>query len=327
LKIIAEMCQNHNGDDKTLFKMVDAAAEAGASHIKMQHIYTKNLTFRPQFEEGLSLGKEVQSIKRPYQHEFNRLKSLEISGKTCEAFVKHVERIGLIPVTTCFARSNIEEIIQQGFREIKVASYDCASYQLIRDLSKNFRHLYISTGATFENEIYHTYKILRELNISYDLLHCVSLYPTPLEKLNLLRIKHLKKYSRNVGFSDHSLVDKNALLASKAAIICGANIIERHFTILPQHETKDGPVSISSCHISELVKFSKMSLKEKLEDIGIDDRLWASIKGSGFEQLSDEELLNRDYYRGRFASPRVEGSYHSSNFIYNWEETNLAQKV
>ena len=34
----------------------------------------------------------------------------------------------------------------------------------------------------------------------------------------------------------------------------------------------------------------------------------------------DTELLNRDYYRGRFASPRAE-SRNGMRMIFNWEET------
>ena len=43
MKIIAELCQNHNGDFEIVKKMVDVAAKAGATHIKLQTIYAKNL--------------------------------------------------------------------------------------------------------------------------------------------------------------------------------------------------------------------------------------------------------------------------------------------
>ena len=62
MKFIAELCQNHCGDLDTLLSMVESAA-TGATHIKMQHIYVKNLTFRPQFEEGLKNKHEIHAIK------------------------------------------------------------------------------------------------------------------------------------------------------------------------------------------------------------------------------------------------------------------------
>ena len=44
--------------------------------------------------------------------------------------------------------------------------------------------------------------------------------------------------------------------------------------------------------------------------------------GNKKRELSHEELLNRDYYRGRFASKDIEGK-----IIYNWEETDLSKLV
>ena len=49
-KIIAEFCQNHNGDLAVLKDMVWAAAEAGADIAKIQSIRSNELTNRPRFE-------------------------------------------------------------------------------------------------------------------------------------------------------------------------------------------------------------------------------------------------------------------------------------
>ena len=43
MKVIAELCQNHNGNFDIVKEMVDVAAEAGATHIKLQTIYAENL--------------------------------------------------------------------------------------------------------------------------------------------------------------------------------------------------------------------------------------------------------------------------------------------
>ena len=44
-----------------------------------------------------------------------------------------------------------------------------------------------------------------------------------------------------------------------------------------------------------------------------------NFKGNYKRNLSKEEILNREYYRGRFASY----SKSENRFIYNWEETPL----
>ena len=42
-KIIAELCQNHNGDFVVLEKMVESVAKTGATHIKIQNIAISEL--------------------------------------------------------------------------------------------------------------------------------------------------------------------------------------------------------------------------------------------------------------------------------------------
>ncbi|MCC5905952.1 MAG: N-acetylneuraminate synthase family protein [Balneolaceae bacterium] len=322
--LIAELCQNHLGDFKLVKEMVDEAVEAGATHIKIQHIYTKNLTFRPQFEEGLTQNGVTQSIKRPWEPEFERLKPLELSSEDNRKFVKYVESKGAVPLTTCFARCDIPAIKAEGFKAIKVASYDCASYQLLRELAEHFSEIFVSTGATFSNEIKKASQVLKDKNVNYTFLHCVTIYPTPLEEMHLSRLDWLKGLSQETGFSDHSLVSRDGVFASKAAIAVGAKVVERHFTVLEEDESKDGPVSIRPEHLRELKRFSELSNEEQFDELNNEMPQWKEILlGNAGRKLSHEELLNRDYYRGRFASPRESGKHQSASMIYNWEETGV----
>ena len=67
-KIIAELCQNHNGNITILEEMVHAASEAGADFVKIQSMLSKDLTYRPRFEEGLFEDGETKVIKRASCH-------------------------------------------------------------------------------------------------------------------------------------------------------------------------------------------------------------------------------------------------------------------
>lgn len=323
ISFIAELCQNHNGDFDNVLKMVDSAAEGGATHIKIQHIYSSQLVYRPQFEMGLQDDNRIHSIQRPWLTEYKRLKSLELTNNQCEKFVEYVKSIGLIPLTTCFARESIGSIVEQGFENIKVASYDCASYQLIKELAEKFKHLYVSTGATHADEIEFAAKLLKDNAIEFSLLHCVTIYPTPLNMMNLARIKWLKQYTNNVGFSDHSLVSRDKVIAAKASIFCGAKIIERHFTIYNPSSTKDGPVSINKEDLQSILQFSELSKTDQEQYLNEHYGNWKDMIGNPDRDLSDQELLNRDYYRGRFASPRNTGDHRYSSMIMNWEETQI----
>ena len=45
-------------------------------------------------------------------------------------------------------------MVNKYFKEVKISSFDCASHRLIKEISsKNFDHVIVSTGATFNREI------------------------------------------------------------------------------------------------------------------------------------------------------------------------------
>ncbi len=307
MKIIAELCQNHNGKINILKEMISSASRAGASHIKIQHIRPEILNFRPKHENGIVLKGKKISIKRPYKAEYERLSKLVLKDSEIKEFISICNEEGVTPLTTCFARCDVDHIKELGFKEVKVASYDCSSFQLLRELCGKFSHIYISTGATYDDEVKYAVEILKSYSQSFSLLQCTTIYPTPLELINLSRMNYLSSLvdnKNNIGFSDHSSSFKNANIGSMLAIYNGARIIERHYSILPSEMTKDGPVSINESNLTELVAFSKLDKVKQYEyikNIGFNpDEFFQSYycdKG-----LSDEELLNRDYYKGRFAS-------------------------
>ena len=255
--IIAEFCQNHNGDFELLKKMLHSAKESGADYAKIQTIFADMLSFRERFETGIIKNGQEISIKRPYKDEYARLKKLELSMDRQAEFVKLCKSIDIKPLTTAFTRDSISLIKSAGFDEIKIASYDCSSVPLLKDVKESFNKIFVSTGATNDSEIEEASKILEGSDFSF--LHCVSQYPTPLNEYHLSRIDYLKSLCKNVGWSDHSLVERDGILGTLASIYYGAKIIERHFTILPANETKDGPVSIGPNHIAELKSFSELS--------------------------------------------------------------------
>jgi len=319
--IIAECCQNHNGDFDVLAEMVDRAAEAGATHVKMQTIYARNVAFRPEFEEGLEQGGVVEAIKRPYQAEVDRLSGLEIDFRQTEDFVKRCEAAGVVPMTTCFARENAKSLAEIGFKAIKVASYDCASFPMLRELKSLFSTIIVSTGATYDDEIRHAANILE--GHDYAFLHCVTIYPTPLDEMHLARMEFLRTLCSTVGFSDHSLVARDGIVAAKAALAMGAELIERHYTLKAPDQTKDGPVSITPDHIRELASFAGLSVADRVIAMDEQHSGWRASIGDSNRSLSHAELLNREYYRGRFASNRPE-SVAGRRMIFNWEEVPLS---
>lgn len=310
--IIAEACQNHKGDLETLKNMIYAAKEAGADYIKIQSMLADELTSRERFEEGITENGKVKAIKRPYKAEYDRLNPMDLNDEAHIWFIEECKKASIKPLSTIFSFSRIKFLAPLDWDEIKVASYDCASFPFIKELKKYFSHLYISTGSTFDEEIKKTSDILNDHSFTF--MHCITIYPTPLEEIHLRRINWLRQFTNFVGFSDHTLVERDGLKASLAAIFYGADVVERHFTILDRSQTKDGPISINPNELKELVEFSKLKQDEQRKYVEKSIKEFDMMLGKETRELSEEELLNRDYYRGRFAS-KIEG-----RIMYNWEE-------
>jgi len=316
-KIIVELCQNHAGNRETLKKMIQAAAKNGADYVKIQTIFSEDLTKRERFENGSqdASGKTLV-IKRPHQSEVDRLSKLDLDLEDYEWFVEECGRNGVIPITTIFSRHRIPAMAKISWpgRVVKVASYDCASYPMLKELADHFDEFIISTGATYDEEIEKTAELMKGLGKKFHFLHCVTSYPNTLDMTNLERMKWLRRFTDKVGWSDHTLVERDNILASKVAIMLGADFIERHFTILDRDKTKDGPISINPELLKELDEFRKKTNDEQLAHLEKDFPEWKTLLGKPRREMTQTELLNRDYYRGRFASP-VDGGWK-----YNWED-------
>ena len=117
----------------------------------------------------------------------------------------------------------------------------------------------------------------------------------------------------SVGLSDHSLVTRDGVKAVLAAVHLGASVIERHFTVLPAAETRDGAVSITKEHLQQIVAFSQLSHADQRDFLRERVPEFPAMIGSRRRQLTHEEELNRAYYRGRFAN-KLAGKQ-----IFNWE--------
>jgi N,N'-diacetyllegionaminate synthase len=318
--LIAECCQNHNGDRDLLKRMIHEAAEAGADCVKLQTMRSRELTLRERFEEGLvDPDGSVQVIKRPYEQELKRLSGLDLTQDDERWFVEECWRAGAAPMTTVFTRAGIGDVAGLGYEAVKIASYDCASLPLLRDARESWSTLFVSTGATLDDEIEAAARTLAGSHFHF--LHCVTIYPTPMSELHLRRMNYLRRFTPHVGYSDHTKPAETDLWASKIALALGASCLERHFTVLGPAESRDGPVSVTPQMMRELRRFADLPRIERMAEVREGYPDWEATLGEASRPLSHAEMLNRDYYRGRFAS-RV-----GDTTVYNWEEVEAVGKT
>lgn len=311
--IIAEFCQNHNGDVDILNRMILEAKESGASHAKIQGLYSSELTKRPEFEPE---NQKEGSLLRPYQAEFDRLAKLDLTLETESNFVEACKQAGIIPMTTVFTHLGLERALTAGFKNFKIASYDCASRALISRILPHADELVISTGATAWSEIELTSKLVsneKKPHTKIAFLHARTIYPTPLDKMNISRMLFLRYLGWETGLSDHSRPEVDGLISSKLAIHLGASFVERHFTVLARTETRDGPVSITPRELQELNEFSQKDPQTRYLELSAIKNLANITFGESELEIDATEAINAKYYRGRVAS------WHNSKQIYSWE--------
>ena len=186
-------------------------------------------------------------------------------------------------LTTCFDRGRVAFLASLGLKTIKVASPDLTSHTMIKELRAKFDHLIVSTGMSYDEEIKETAALLD--GTSFTFMHCVSLYPTPLEAVNMARMDWLRQFTPLVGFSDHTLGTE----APRLAIARGAAFVEKHFTLSRYLAGKDQKVSCEPHELREIADFA-----EKV----------AQWMGTAHPQLSAREEEFRGIYIGKWGNNR-----------------------
>ena len=121
-----------------------------------------------------------------------------------------------------------------NIKYFKIASADITNIPLLSKIASKGKPILLSTGASTVEEIDFAIEEISRINqgIKIVLLHCVLSYPTKNENANLHRITFLRnRYTeQEIGYSDHTLPDKNMVITSSAYAL-GATVIEKHFTL------------------------------------------------------------------------------------------------
>lgn len=112
--------------------------------------------------------------------------------------------------------------------------------------------LIVSTGMQTENTITKVYNILNDADVNFAFLHCISSYPTKVEDTKLNYISRYHKLYPNIpiGYSGHEIGIECSLLA----ILMGAKILERHFTLDKNQKGSDHCVSLNPKELRMLVE-------------------------------------------------------------------------
>ena len=244
--VIAEIGINHGGDLDLAISMVDEAKKAGAEIIKHQtHIVEDEMSKDAKniipSHTDLSIYQIMQDCALNEDHE-KKLMDYVISKE-------------IIFISTPFSKKAADRLRKFNIPAYKIGSGECNNYPLIDYISDFGKPMIISTGMNSISSIAPTVSILRKKKLSFALLHCTNIYPTPHKLVRLNAISELKDAFPDavIGLSDHT-ISNNACLGSVAL---GASILERHFTDTLDREGPDIVCSMDGKALSELIEGSK----------------------------------------------------------------------
>lgn len=250
--IIAEIGINHEGSLKTAFEMVDAAKRAGIEIVKHQtHIVEDEMSAAARkVIPGNASVSIYEIMERCALNEADEIK-----------LQKYVESQGMIFISTPFSRAAADRLHKMNIPAYKIGSGECNNYPLVEHIASFGKPIILSTGMNTIESIKKSVAILKKYNVSYALLHCTNVYPTPPELVRLGAMTELANEFPEavVGLSDHTTDN----LACLGAVALGASILERHFT---DHMNRQGPDIICSMDenaAKELIKGSKILKKER----------------------------------------------------------------
>lgn len=266
--IIAEIGINHNGDLDIAKKLIDGAARFGANAVKFQKrtvdlVYAKSFLDSPRESPW---GNTQRAQKE----------GLEFSESDYAEIDRYCRERNIPWFASAWDLEAQRFLRKFDLKYNKIASAQLVNLPLLEMVAAEKRHAFISTGMSTYDDIDRAVAIFRNANCPFELMHCNSTYPMPVEQANLRCIEALRRrYDCKVGYSGH----ETGLAVSVAAVAMGATSIERHITLDRAMYGSDQAASV------ELVGFERLVKMIRSIEIAM---------GDGVKRISETEAKVRE---------------------------------
>lgn len=245
LFVIAELGLNHGGSLDKALALVDAAAAAGASAIKLQTIEADALVAGHCPAPAHVAASSLRDFFRQF----------ELDEAAHRAVAARARQRGLAVLSTAFSEHAVEMLVRIGCDALKIASGDLTHRHLVECAAATRRPLILSTGMS---DLFEAGRALAWASAAgagpLALLHCVSAYPVPPGSENLAAIGSLgRAFGLPVGLSDHTARP----WAAAVAVALGASLYERHFVLEGDRESVDAAVSADPRELADIVRLAE----------------------------------------------------------------------
>ena len=241
--LIAEIGINHNGDINIAKKLIDEAKLAGFDAVKFQKrdinlVYDKE-TLDSQRKSPWGSTQRDQKL------------GLEFNKSEYDQINEYCNKLKIVWFASAWDINSLEFLDSFNLKYNKIASAMIVDDNFLKLVAKKKKHTFISTGMSKLEHIDNAVKIFEDEKCSFELMHCVSVYPMKVNDANLITINFLKeRYNCDVGYSGHEV----GLAVSYAAIGLGITSLERHITLDRSMYGSDQAASLEIKGMRELVK-------------------------------------------------------------------------
>ena len=261
--IIAEMSANHLQKYDNAVKLIKAAKEAGADAIKLQTYTPDTMT--------IDCDNEYFQIKQGTlwdDQSFYQLYKKAYTPWEWQPKLKEIaESEGLICFSSVFDKTAVDFLENINVLAYKIASFEITDIPLIEYVASKGKPVIISTGIATLSDIEEAVNACKRMgNNQIALLKCTSVYPAPLEEINLRTIPNLADtFKTVVGLSDHTL----GISVPIASVALGACIIEKHLTLNRKLGGPDAAFSLEPAEFKAMVK-SVREVEKALGEVSYD---------------------------------------------------------
>lgn len=241
--IIAEIGINHNGSLALAKRLIDEAVLAGCDAVKFQKRTPELCTPKDQW----LLERDTPWGRMTY---INYRHMVELGFDEYSVIDEYCKQKGIDWFVSCWDEVSVEFMEQFNPGVYKLASASLTDHALIDRVKKTGKPFILSTGMSTMEEIRTAVDKFGTENLM--IAHATSAYPCPPHELNLRMVQTLSNLYPDtpVGYSGH----ETGLATTVAAVVMGANFVERHFTLDRAMWGSDHAASVEPQGMQKLVR-------------------------------------------------------------------------